>query len=46
MKEKKKVIEINEIARSILFDFNDNFGGNYIIMKKIKFHGKILNDIK
>ena len=44
--ENKKVIEINEIAKSILFDFNDNFGGNYIIMKRIKFQGNILNDIK
>ena len=45
---KKKLyekIEINEITRYILFDFKDNLGGDYIIIKKLKFKGKILSDI-
>ena len=44
-KELYKKIEINEITRYILFDFKDNLGGDYIIIKKLKFEGKILNDI-
>jgi hypothetical protein len=43
--EEKKVIEINEITRYILFEFNDNFGGKYIVIKKFQFKGKILSDI-
>ena len=38
-------MEINEITRYILFDFKDNLGGDYIIIKKLKFEGKILSDI-
>ena len=39
-------IEINEITRYIVFEFKENLGGDYIIIKKLKFEGKILNDIK
>ena len=43
--ELNEKIEINEITRYILFDFKDNLGGDYIIIKKLKFEGKILSDI-
>ena len=38
-------IDVNEIIRYIVFEFNENLGGDYIIIKKLKFEGKILNDI-
>ena len=39
-----KKIEVNEIARIISFTFKGNLGGDYIIIKKIKFKGEILDD--
>ena len=44
-KDSKTKIEIKEITRYLLFEFKNNLGGDYIIIKKLKFEGKILSDI-
>ena len=41
-----QTIKVNEIVRIIVFYFRGNYGGDYIIIKKIRFNGmKLLRDI-
>ena len=39
-------IKINEKGKYIEFNFIDNYNGKYIIIKKINFHVKVINNVK
>ena len=42
----KKIIELNKQARYLKFNFNENFGGEYFVIRKIYFFIEFLEYIE